>query len=210
MDFSMDPEGFFDYQRQLWQNSEAPAALGISPKKFAEEYIEPLREQLRRFKTAPWRFNDENLPFVIVMPERIVSLILQLRAIQLGKHRGGTDLNLGRLRDIVPLFCAHRPFLAMDVTIREERGAAIFSHHLDPFRPVMVEVLAAAMVCPDLLREHRLILHGTRYESANQETVPFLIRNLRTMGPKLVKGVCDQHTLPSDESCLAVLVTSRT
>lgn len=209
MDFSLGPETLFEDQKRFWQASEAPAALGISPEEFVEKYIEPLREQLRRFETAPWLFDDENLPFVIVMPERIVSLVLQLRAIRLGKRRGGTDLNLGCLRDVVPLFCAHRPFLAIGITIRKERGNAIFSHHLDPFRPVMVEVLAAAMVCPDLLREHRMILHGTRYESANQETVPFLIQSTKTMGPELVKGACDQHTPPSDESYLAVLVTSR-
>lgn len=209
MDFSRGPEALFEYQELLWQTSEAPAALRISPEEFVEKYIEPLREQLRRFKTAPWIFDDENLPFAIVMPERIVSLILQLRMIQLGRHRSGTDLNLGRLRDVVPLFCAHRPFLTMGVTIRKERGNTIFSHRLDPFRPVVVEVLAAAMVYPDLLREHRLILHGTRYESANQETVPFLIQNLGTTEPILVGGTCDEHTLSSNEFFSTILVTSR-
>jgi hypothetical protein len=217
MSFSWGLETLFEHQRRLWQTSDVPAALGITPEEFGEEYVEPLREHLQRFdKTAQWAFGSGQIPFLIVIPERIASLIIQLRMIRLNGKRGGTNLNLGRLFDVrrqretFPLFCDDRPFLAAGVAIREMKGNEVFSFSLASSRPIAVEVMAAAAFFPDLLRDHYLLLHGSRYQNQNGfETVPALIQDLGTMGPWLVKGNYDQYVFPAETRYLAVTVERR-
>lgn len=207
MDFSMDPEQFFEYQTHLWIDSGLPASLRTTKEQFVRFYIEPLREHLRRFDGQPRELDDRHLPFVLVFPERLAPLPHVLSMIRLGFRRGKTEINLANLRDRRQLFCDSRPYLALDVRIKEENGDEPLRRFLDPSQPTAAEVMAVVNLLPELLKEHGIALTGSRF--GVRETVPFLIEDSNFLAPRLCAGRWDQYSVPSNDRYFVISVGQR-
>lgn len=207
MGFPMSPERFFEYQADLWIKGGLPAILGTTTARFVSFYIEPLREQLRRFDGQPWQMDERRLPFVLVFPERLAPLPFQLGLIRLGFRQGATEINLAQLRDRRRVCFDHRPYLALDVCFEDQNGDGPLHRVLDLSRPTAAEVLAAVILLPDLLNVLGVALTGSYH--GVRETVPFLFKDLNSLAPRLCAGQWDKYSVPSDARYFAISVGQR-
>ena len=158
-------DSLFDRQVERLIELGYHRAMGMAEVDFGD-WLEPLYGRLGEIGEAP----PDHLPFLIVVPYRMLSVARQMEMLVVAKKRGYASIDCGKLWSLDDLGSSEFPYLVCDVddgtaTVGQTTVDVVTSiRHICRKGLTVEEGIALATHCPNLLPHHALALADTDYQ----------------------------------------------